>query len=565
MLRRLASRSIEAVRTNTALALLLVAVLGNCLLSAHWGLPDGATPESTSPWAVDTIAPLGPLSEANDRFARSDTNPVIYPLFHYVVLLAAYAPYVATAFATGALRDPGPEFPYGAVDPASFFAALNVIASLVSALMAAGIVFCIYQIARDLFDRRTALLAALLAALVPPLAYYGMTSNLDVPYLFWTLLAIRYLVSAALHGRLSSYIVCGIAAGLAFATKDQAAGYFASWPLLIPLIVASQRHAAHVSGGARGLLIDPRVLGAGSAALVALVLGNNLLFGGWDGFQRHLDFMDEFVATNLVERQNFDALAHQWQLLAKSLRLLAEMVGIPLLLLAVAGLVLILRQRHYAAWLLPWCALTYYVIVVAQTAALSRYLLGIALLATPLAAHAVIAAIDSSKALWQHGARAVAAAALLWQLALVVHLHGMLWNDSRRTMEQWVRAHVPAGATIESSTQVRYLPRLADSYRYAIVGNSFSAISYGLVGDELTPERLRARRPDYVLILADTGLSGDPHRLVEPALRAYYDALLGGELGYAVVASFGTPTWLPYRQLTVGTQPTTVLLERRVP
>lgn len=564
MIRRLVHQTIGALRLNVLLALIVAGTIGNCLLSAHWGLPDGATPATTSPWAVDTIAPLGPLSEANDRFARSDSDAVIYPLFHYVVLCAAYAPYVAYAFLSGALRDPSAEFPYGAADPGSFFAALNVIASLVSALMAAGIVVFVHQMTRELFDRRAAIWAALLAALVPPLAYYGMTSNLDVPYLFWTMLATWQLVSAALHGRLSSYIVCGAAAGLAFATKDQAAGFFLSWPLLVPLLVAHQRRAGTIRAGLLATLTDKRVLGAGLAALIAFTLGNNLLFGGWDGFVRHLGFADEFYASNIAIKE-VDLLARQPRLLAGSLRLTVEMVGLPALVLAIAGLVIAIRKRCYIALLLPWCALTYYASIIAPTNALSRYLLGIVLLSLPFAGGAVAAAFESSNRAWRAAGSAIAVTALLWQLALLVHLHATLWKDSRSAMEAWIRANVPTGTSIESSTQARYLPRLADAYRYSIVGNSFSAVSYALVGDELSAERLNARRPEYIMVLADSGLSGDPRRLEEPRLRAYYDALLGGEIGYSVVATIVTPTWLPYRQLTVGTQPTTVLLRRTAP
>jgi hypothetical protein len=64
-------------------------------------------------------------------------------------------------------------------------------------------------------------------------------------------------------------------------------------------------------------------------------------------------------------------------------------------------------------------------------------------------------------------------------------------------------------------------------------------------------------------VLADSWLSGDPGRVEEAAIRAYYDALLNGAAGYDVAARFETPTWLPYRQITAGTQPTCILLRRR--
>jgi hypothetical protein len=238
------------------------------------------------------------------------------------------------------------------------------------------------------------------------------------------------------------------------------------------------------------------------------------------------------------------------------------MVGVPTLILAIAGLIVVLRRRNKPALMLPISALTYYVAIVAPTSAHSRFLLGVVILMMPIAAYAAANAFETARRGLRFAGLALATLALLWQFALVVHLHSTLWNDSRRDMERWVRANVPPGSTIESSTQARYLPRLADRYRYSIVGNSFDAVSYRLIAGDLTLEQLEKRRPPYILVLADVGLSGDPGRVDEPELRRYYEALLDGRSGYTEVARFATPTSLPFRQLEVGTEPTTILLKR---
>src|SRR5262245_36823846 len=96
----------------TLLAALLLLTLANCLVSIRWGLPDGASPESTAPWAVDTIAPMGPLNEAYHRFDRSGEEAVIYPVFHFVVLATADAPYIVACLLTGKLQHPTSSYPY---------------------------------------------------------------------------------------------------------------------------------------------------------------------------------------------------------------------------------------------------------------------------------------------------------------------------------------------------------------------------------------------------------------------------------------------------------------------
>lgn len=553
--------TVGALRHNVALTAIVAATSLSCVLAAHWGLPDGASAATASSWAVDTIAPLGPLSEANARFMRVDSEAVIYPLFHYVVLCAAFVPYIGYTLLTGSLSNPHATFPYGAADPGAFFTSLTLIASLVSAAMAAGIVLCVYLIARDLFDRRSGLWAAAFAAVVPPLTYYGSTSNLEVPYLFWTMLAMWQLVRAAKYQRFVNYCLCGVLAGLAFATKDQAAGFFMSWPLLVVLLVALHRRTTEPTSNLLRAVLDRRVLGAGIAALLAFAFGNNLLFGGWEGFLRHLAFASEFYEAN-VAHQATGMLGRQPLLFGHSAGLVVQMVGVPVLVLAAGGLVLAWRQRIHLSLLLPLSALTYYISTIAPTTTLSRYLLGIVLLLMPFAGYATSNALAATKRGTRIAGTALLTLALLWQFALVVHLHSTLWRDSRYALERWVRDNVPTGTIIESSTQARYLPRLSDRYRYSVVGNSFDAVSYALLANELTLERLEARSPPYILVLSDVGLSGDPGRVTEPALREYYGALLGGRSGYSEVSRFETPTWLPYRQLTVGTQPTSILLKR---
>jgi 4-amino-4-deoxy-L-arabinose transferase-like glycosyltransferase len=427
--------------------------------------------------------------------------------------------------------------------------------------MAAGCVLGVYLLTRELFDARTALWSALLAVLVPPLTYYGGTSNLDVPYLFWTVLAFWQLTRAATRQRPRNYALCAVFAGLAVATKDQAAGFFWLFPLLVVWFVHRDLRWRALPNPVLAVARDKRIWIAGVAALVTFALASNLLFG-LEGFERHLAFADEFYAANLAT--DFPGLlARQPGIAAHSAALLVQMVGVPALLLMAAGAWYALRARRWLALLPVLCSVGYYFTMIAPAVSHSRYLLGVVLLALPLAGRAIVAAFEASGAAWRALGIATTVAALLWQAALLVHLQLTLAGDSRYAMEAWVRTHVPAGATIESSTQARYLPRLSDSYHYAIVGNSFSATRYNLVGSELTAESLRTRAPDYVLVLADSWLSGDPTRVSEPAICDYYKALLAGQAGYEVIARFETPTWLSYRQITAGTQPTTILLRRR--
>jgi 4-amino-4-deoxy-L-arabinose transferase-like glycosyltransferase len=552
---------VHALRGERPLLVILIAFASLAAVTVGWGLPDGATPLSTGLWAIDAIGPVEPLSEAYQRFTRDGTENVIYPLFHYIVLTAAYAPYVVFASLTGALRHPSSEFPYGATEPEAFFQTLSIIGNLVSVAMAIGIVLIVFDVTRRLFDVRAARWAAAFSAFLAPLVYYAGTTNLDVPYLFWTLLAIRALLQGASDGRLGYFVFSGVAAGLAVATKDQAVGYFALWPLVIPVLVARLRRQDPQDQQAWRALLDRRTLAAGVAVIATYAIANNLLLGGWQGFIRHLEFISTFREIN-VHLGAAPTFGGQAALSIEAAEQLLWMMGPLTLLLAIVGVWRSVRTRRWLPLLLLAFAASYYVFIVMPTLAHSRYLIGIALLLAPFAGHAVAASVEQSvRVAWL--TRGAGFAALATEVVLCLHLANVLLNDSRYAMERWVRANVAERSTIESQTQPRYLPRLGDRFNYATVGNSFDAVSYELLGGELTPAGLQSRSPPYVMILMASGLSGDPQRTDEPRLRQYFSALVDGSLGYDVVARFQTPNYLPFRQITAGTQPTTILLRRR--
>lgn len=554
------SKWMSALRGQYVLLVVLAALAGFASVASFWGLPDGATALSSEHWAIDTIGPVSPLAEANQRFTRAGIDNAVYPLFHYMVLAAAYVPYLAVAWLTGGLSDPSSEFPYGVIEPAEFFRTLALIGSLVSLLMAFGIVLIVYDVTRRLFDVRAARWAAAFTALLAPLTYYAGTTNLDVPYLFWTLLAMRALLLGATDGRLRHFVVCGVAAGLGMATKDQAVGYFVLWPLLIPILVA---RLGPESGTHRlwRALIDRRTLAAAVAMLLAYAIGNNLFLGGWQGWLRHFEFLDAFYQANLApDARPF--VVKQADLLAMATQETLQMVGPLTALLGILGLWLAIRTRRWMSLMLPAFALSYYATIIMPVMVHARYLLGMLILLMPFAGYAVSAGWSSRSVVWRNVVRVTAVAAVAVEALLSLHLAYTLGGDSRYAMASWVRANVPEYSAIESQTQPRYLPRLADRYDYTTVGNSFHAVSYHLVGDELSAAALAARAPDFVMVLESSGLSGDPERTSDPQLREYFRGLLSGEMGYEVVARFATPSYLRFLQITAGTRPTTVLLRR---
>lgn len=558
--------TVYADRYHRCLLAILLVGLANFLLAFHWGLPLATSPETTTPWPVDVIAPVPPLTEAYYLFTRRGTDPVIYPLLHYIVLDLAYAPYVLLQYLLGNLNNPNSVFPYGAVDPGSFFRDLNLIAQAVSLAMALGIVVTLYRIGRELFSPQAGLWSALIACLLPPMAFYAKTANLDVPYLFWTVLAVWYYVRILQEQRLKHYLAFGVCVALGVATKDQAYGFFVITPILLAYGFAKSRAPSgviSVQGVGRAFLAKPLWLG-GLAAIIAFALANNLLFGGWDGFRRHLSFATSFYQENLISsdpaRHGFMA---QLQRLVESGQLLGEMLGYGTLALCIAGVAYAAVHKRWLALSLPLLILGYYISVLAVAGVTySRHMLGPALLLVPFGGAFIAYLTTVPHPAARRTGWVIVVICLGYQGFLSAHLNWTLWHDSRYQMESWLQEHIAPGSTIETQVQHRYLPRISDRYHVTLVGNTLDPIKYDVRTADLTPEALARRDPSYILVMKGLGVTGDPETMHQAELRSYFSDLLGGKLGYRVIAQFETPTLLSYRQVTAGTQPTTILLER---
>jgi 4-amino-4-deoxy-L-arabinose transferase-like glycosyltransferase len=83
-------------------------------------------------------------------------------------LAAFYAPFMGYLMVTGGLEAPSRIFPFGFIDPLSALSHVILISRLVSVFMAVAIVLLVYLVVRQLFDRDSALFAALIVTLSYP-------------------------------------------------------------------------------------------------------------------------------------------------------------------------------------------------------------------------------------------------------------------------------------------------------------------------------------------------------------------------------------------------------------
>ncbi len=421
--------------------------------SAGWDLP------SSFSWECDAIAPRDLfLTAAANLTPGSGHN---YPLLHALLLLLVSLPFTLLALARAAID--GGTVQAAVLQPLTM-TGISASAKMLALFMSSSALLVLARLARRLFGRDAGFSAALLGATLMPFAYYGRTSNLDVPYLFWTLLAFERIAVALDRGERRDYVLCGAFAAASLATKDQAyASYLlpAALCVLLPLTrpglaAAGPAHLRHIGAATLTFFV---VYGVSSPALLnptgflhrlRLLRGTNSQ--DWRSYEPTLEGAAH-NALDLVRR--LPELTWPWPVLA--------LMGLGLVLsppLAAKN-----ARTRLLRWLLPSAALSSllsFTLFVGRGEA--RFVLPAALFSCVSGAAAlellrrglerVRVAPSLRKAAWLG---LVAMVALCGGLR-VVALSFTQWGDARRELESRL-GQTPRGTRVETYGKLVYQPR----------------------------------------------------------------------------------------------------------
>src|SRR5689334_2698036 len=264
---------------------ILAAAAGLRLAGLFWGLP------ASDGWNDDGFAPRNFLTAL--ALTWKPGSYFTYPPLHAILLAVLTLPGIAIALMHA------PSFHQadviGEFTKSGYMTYFAVTARLVSLVMSLGIIWAVGEMARlvaggALGDSRTAplknragLFAAGAAALNFGLTYYGQVGNLDVPCLFWSLLALLWSMRAVAEQQPRRFWAAALFAAAAVATKDQA---YALFLLSLPLFVASWFVLDPWSRDHKREIVS-RLLPAAAVALLLLLLVDGAITN-WSGFVRRI-------------------------------------------------------------------------------------------------------------------------------------------------------------------------------------------------------------------------------------------------------------------------------------
>lgn len=514
----------------------------------QWGLPNG-----NHSWAADAIGPATALGVARRTFATWNSGWFYfkYPPGWPFILVLASLPYLALLYLTGGWRHPSAAYPYGFADPERALFVLAMTGRLVSVAFGVGLTALAYGIGGRLFDRATARWSAFLTATSYPLIYYAHTTNLDISYCFWLILALYTAIRAAEPGgegtRWRPAALLGFAAAMALSTKEQ--GF--AWLLPLPFLVWGLGVRA---GGWRTLLGTTTwaMLASGTATLL---LANNALLNP-RGFVGRIAYLlghplgDVQARLAPVEFALWKG-AKEWVYVEHLRRGMDSALGTPLLVLAGCGALLAWRRPLAALWLLAPVALQYYLSLRGLELITLRYLLPVAVVAGILVAVTLAWLQTMARAPWARAAvAAVLVATVLLSLGRAVEIDALLTHDARYAAEAWMAAHLRQGAVAEVYQKPAFVPR----FRGGIDGRFVPM-------EGRTLEGIAARHPDVIVISSASYKSISqvwsadwrqtrslltPH----PPAAAFLDALETGRLPYRLAAVFGQEPRLLHNRIT---------------
>jgi len=478
---------VKRLATHWAFLPLLLA-LALRLTAIWWGLP------ASDGWDNDGIAPRDVFPGLVASFTPGEFYT--YPPLHLAVLAVLSSPVaIWGALASPSLHVGDVVTTLLAPSYMTWFAAIARVVALVLSLATTWLVA---DLARRTCGPRAATIAAWAGAVNMGFTYYGKTSNLDVPCIFYATLSIWFLTRDRLVPNGRHKIYAALAAVCAVTTKDQA---YANFVLVLP--VCAFASLVERSSAPRWQRVRAWAL-ALAAGVGGYAVASTLLFNP-RGFFARLAFLRGSAS------QDFMLYSDDWsgRLAAAegTLRSLQNLLGAPLLALAAVGVLAVCLQRVVAkrrvARMLPGlAALSFFVFfncvarrseerfVLAQSTFLAFYVgVGLAYLDTLLRGQLATPV------------RFLAPLFLLPALVRSLALDAGLLNDPRHEVERWLAEH--HGAKIEAYGNDVYLPRFEAGANVVRISPPESPIQSPLPGVRDVVAAfgdVGERQPDFLIV-----------------------------------------------------------------
>ena len=477
-----------------------------------WGLPDTTHYYSYHP---DENIVMGVARQVNPLNGQFDTKFYNYgSLYIYMVNLGI-------VFS---------DINFDAKDIAGVVSALAktfLIGRYIAMILGILTVYLVFLLGRRAYGRGVGILAALFMAIMPIHVMHSKFLAVDVPATFFVTMALIFALRISQENyRLRDYLLAGLFVGFAAAIK-----YNAGLVLLAPIVA----HFVHSNTDAQRPTFNIKLFVLPIAAGLAFLIGTPGVLINFAKFSQDFKYEMHHVRTGhglVFVKTGIGWIYHFTHSLWPGM-------GLPLLLLAVIGLIYALRKRTVSDWILLSFLLTYYLMIGAAQVRFARYIIPLLPIFAILAARVSVELLSylSAKDPSRHASRYATIVLLVlisgYSLIYSVSIDNMFSRpDTRDLAAAWVKSNVPQGASIGFPTiPWFYTPPIDPSMGAAASGptrfdKTTMVTEYRLVASrdtEWDSDELLRDLPDHVIISQFE--YEDRLRLGDPEALKYFDIL----------------------------------------
>jgi hypothetical protein len=443
--------------------------------------------------------------------------------------------------------------------PQNFAAGMLYWSRLIQIALFTGVVWLTYRVTLRASGTIAARCAAFVAATSAGFVLQAHFLTADMPVTFWMLASFAGAQAIPGDARLRNYLLAGLLAGIATATKYNG--------LVIALAIPVFHYFANSGTPLLRRAVDQRLLVGALMVIVGFVLANPYSVLDFPKFSR--DFAYNYVTTPVY---GGEATGSSY---ATFLLEIPEIVGWPVAVATLAGLAfsaarwrrMSLIERATVA-----AALSVFLLYYLKFAAGPRMEVRFVLPVVPLLWIAAAGSWSAFARRYAHVALGLAAVLLVYNLSASYWVGKRFAEDPRMAAQSWAATHIPSGSSMESSPyaprwnlypgiQVTDVRMVAVSGRKRLFARALSgswAATQSRESDEglawYQSAALAQRDPDFVAVdslYADRYLYAEEGELY-PEMRAYFADLYAAKLGYHIVldrSSRGSPRWLYPREM----------------
>jgi len=406
----------------------LAAVVALAALARFWGLGFGLPHTQARPDESFII-------DVARSFLRGDFSPPFYdyPWLYMWMVTGLYLGYYVWGLMVGAFDSINDLLASWPVHWAPFY----LISRALSATLGTATVLIVYRIGRQLWDEATGLVAALFLSLAFIHARDSHFGTTDVAMTLFIALGVSLLVDAHRTRRRSTYVLAGLVAGMAAATKYNAL------LMVVPFIASHIVHVIESPGGRWQAAADGRLAAAGVGFALGFAIGVPFVVLDTARFLGAMQDLNRSMQTGQPWLELKPGWIHHLEF---SLR---YGMGLPLLFAGAVGLVLILRTEPRMGLLVFSFPIAYYIAAGSIRNLYFRY----AIPMVPFLCLAAARVVIGASALSSRGRRSIAAGLAL---GLVLPSAISVWQfnrlisqtDNRVMVARWFADHVPAGSSV---------------------------------------------------------------------------------------------------------------------